>query len=110
MPLRRNSIRKTRKGIVTSGSDGAPRQVAPGLQNQFGLPPQALSTGPPLLTTAEAAAYLGCSKSLLDKLRVRGGGPDFVQVSNDLVRYELSALNRFIAARTRKNTAQVALE
>ena len=64
----------------------------------------------PLFTVQQSATYLNCSPQLLDKLRHKGGGPAFVRVGNDLIRYTKADLDRYIAKRTFKNTAQAALE
>jgi len=54
------------------------------------------------LTTAEAAAYLGCTKGWLEKERLTGGGPDWFRLGIRLgVRYRRSALNQYIKGRTR---------
>jgi excisionase family DNA binding protein len=110
MSSRRNAIVKRKKRVITFSGDAQSHQFELGLPNPLVISPQAPATGPPLLTTRQAAEYLNCSKSLLDKLRVRGGGPEYVQVSDDLVRYAKSALDEYIAARTRRNTAQVNVE
>jgi hypothetical protein len=57
------------------------------------------------LRTVGAAVYLGISASLLRKLRARGPsdpgdkGPDFIKVSNNVVLYEISALDAWLDAR-----------
>jgi hypothetical protein len=110
VPPRRNTVLKSKKHVITFAGDGTAHQIESKISNPLARSPPIPSTGPALLTTKQAAAYLNCSKSLLDKLRVRGGGPDYVQVSPDLVRYVKSALDRYIAARTRRSTAQTAAE
>ena len=42
---------------------------------------------PIYLTLREAAVFLRCSKSYLDKLRVAGGGPVFLRLSGGKVLY-----------------------
>jgi excisionase family DNA binding protein len=42
----------------------------------------------PYMTTAEAAEFLRCSNSYLEKLRVNGGGPRFVGLSGGKVLYK----------------------
>src|SRR5262245_36349487 len=69
--------------------------------------PEPLPTGSDLFTTQQAATYLNCSPQLLDKLRHRGGGPAFVRLGGDLVRYSRVALDHYVASRTFKNVAQV---
>ena len=55
-------------------------------------------------TEKEAAAYLNVSPRTLQAWRLRGGGPAYVKLGN-AVRYDRAALDRFIAERTRANTA-----
>lgn len=47
----------------------------------------------PLLSTREAAEHLNVSKSYLDKLRVYGGGPEFIRLSKRKILYRQSALD-----------------
>jgi predicted DNA-binding transcriptional regulator AlpA len=56
-----------------------------------------------LLCTKEASEYARLSKSMLEKLRVTGTGPVFVKLGK-AVRYEVSALDEWIAAQRRKST------
>ncbi len=75
-----------------------------------------MSTNPPLdpdgqtsaqlLTPAEAAAYLRCSKSYLDKLRVYGGGPKFLRLGKRKILYRQSDLDLWIAARSFGSTSE----
>ena len=58
-----------------------------------------VSTG---LDTQSAAAYVGCSPSLLALLRRTGGGPAFYRVGRRLIRYRLTDLDAWISA-TREN-------
>jgi excisionase family DNA binding protein len=106
MPPRRNCVLKTKKRVVTFDGGGKPHQDEFDLENLTVFKVSNPSTGPPLLSTEEAAEYLHCSKSLLNKFRVRGGGPDFVRVGDDLIRYERDALDAYVASRTRRSTAQ----
>ncbi len=59
----------------------------------------------PLLTTKEAAEYLGVTPRCAEAWRVRGGGPPFVRISARAVRYRLSDLNHWIAQRVRTSTS-----
>ena len=59
----------------------------------------------PLLNVTEAADYLRCGVSTLNKLRVTGGGPVFVKI-NARVTYRRIDLDRFIAERANKTTTQ----
>ena len=51
-----------------------------------------------LLNEEQAAALLGLSVKTLQAWRVRGQGPDFVRISGRIVRYEVQAVQRFIAS------------
>ena len=53
------------------------------------------SANSPLLTVTEAAQYLRCSASYLNKLRVTGGGPTFVKMGARVL-YTRADLDRFI--------------
>ena len=59
-----------------------------------------------LLTTAEAAKYLGLSASYLNKTRVTGTGPEFVKLSR-AVRYRPSALDIWVNDRRYTSTSAV---
>lgn len=56
-----------------------------------------------LLSTREAAAWLGLSVSTLNKWRCYGTGPDFIKAGGN-VRYSRAALEAYAAGRTRKHT------
>jgi predicted DNA-binding transcriptional regulator AlpA len=56
------------------------------------------------LTTKEAADRVRLSESALEKKRVDGSGPVFVKLGK-AVRYEITALDDWIAAGRRKSTA-----
>jgi excisionase family DNA binding protein len=56
------------------------------------------------LTVPEVAALLRCSKSSLDKWRIKGGGPKFVRVGSR-IRYRALDVAEFVAAQTRSSTA-----
>jgi predicted DNA-binding transcriptional regulator AlpA len=56
------------------------------------------------LTTKEAADRVRLSESALEKKRVNGTGPVFVKLGKS-VRYELAALEAWIAAGRHKSTA-----
>lgn len=57
----------------------------------------------PLLDTLESTKEIGCSKSLLEKLRVTGGGPEFIKIGA-LVRYRRSAIHAWLDERTHRST------
>lgn len=58
-----------------------------------------------LLTTREAAQYLAISFRTLEKLRCIGSGPPFVSIAPRAVRYQKSALDAWIASRSRHSTS-----
>jgi hypothetical protein len=59
----------------------------------------------PLLNVAEAADYLRCSASYLNKIRVTGGGPVFVKIGARVL-YTRADLDRFINQKRQKSTAK----
>ncbi len=67
---------------------------------QIGQDPLAAS---PLLSTKQAAIYLGLSNSTLNKWRCYGTGPSFVKLGR-AVRYRKAQLDEFLATRTAVNT------
>lgn len=60
----------------------------------------------PALTQAQAAAYTGLAEATLETLRSRGGGPRFVKLSRNLIRYRLHDLDAFLDARTVASTSE----
>ena len=56
------------------------------------------------LTTAEAAKFLGCSASKLNKARVHGGGPVFCKVGAS-VRYVRADLRAYRESRKQRSTS-----
>lgn len=61
-----------------------------------------------LLTTNEAAAYLGgLQPNTLEGWRVSGRGVPFVKIGR-LVRYRVEALDAYLEAQTRTSTSQQA--
>ena len=60
----------------------------------------------PLKTTPEGAAHLRVSKSYLDKLRVYGGGPEFVRFGARKILYRTSALDRWVHERRHQSTSE----
>ncbi|HEX7753671.1 MAG TPA: helix-turn-helix domain-containing protein [Novosphingobium sp.] len=51
-----------------------------------------------LMTTKEAAEYVRLSPSLLNKLRLTGGGPVFVRLAGRAIRYRQFDLQAWVAA------------
>ena len=60
-----------------------------------------------LLTTQEAADYLGISSSFHERDRWAGAQIPFVRVGRRTVRYQLSELDNYIAGKTRTNTTDL---
>jgi hypothetical protein len=57
------------------------------------------------LNTEEAAAYLGVSMSLLEKLRVRGDGPAYAKVGARVI-YLREDLDAFVRGRRVRSTSE----
>lgn len=55
--------------------------------------------------TAEAARYLGCSKSSLEKRRTQGSGIPYIKVGRSVF-YTQAALDVYLASRTFTATSQ----
>jgi len=58
-----------------------------------------------LLTTTEAAAYLGVSKAFLERDRWAGARIPFIQVGRRAVRYRREDLEAYIATQRRRSTS-----
>ncbi|CAN0578270.1 unnamed protein product [Ectocarpus sp. 12 AP-2014] len=61
-----------------------------------------------LLTTAEAAKFLGVSKAFLERDRWAGARVPFIKVGSRAVRYRLSDLNEYVEKQVRLSTSEVA--
>ena len=59
-----------------------------------------------LMTEKEAAGILCYSQRALQNWRVRGGGPEYVKVNGNSVRYQMRDLTAWIDARKQKHTSQ----
>ena len=59
-----------------------------------------------LITTREAAAYLGLSSRRLEALRYLGGSPKFLALSQRCIRYRRSDLLAWVEERSRRNTSE----
>ena len=57
---------------------------------------------------AEAAAYIGVSRSWLAKARITGRGPRYVKIDTKTVVYRKQDLDAWLAARVRSSTSEVA--
>lgn len=60
------------------------------------------------LRTPEAAAYLGLSKSTLEKRRLTGDGPRYTKLGPKVVSYLLEDLDAWADARMRNSTSEKA--
>jgi hypothetical protein len=59
----------------------------------------------PRLRTPEAARYCGVSASLLNRLRVTGGGPAYSKISS-IVCYDPDDLDLWLASKQRYSTSE----
>jgi excisionase family DNA binding protein len=59
-----------------------------------------------LLTVKEAATYLRVSKSYLDKLRVYGGGPEFLRLGKRKILYAVADLDAWASSRRHASTSE----
>jgi excisionase family DNA binding protein len=59
-----------------------------------------------LLTTKEAAAYLGLSKAFLERDRWAGARIPFLRVGNRAVRYRQEDLDAYLDSRVRHSTSE----
>ncbi len=60
-----------------------------------------------LLSTPEAADYLGVSKAFLERDRWAGARIPFIKIGSRAVRYRVSDLDAFIEQQIRHSTSQV---
>ncbi len=58
-----------------------------------------------LMTTTDAAEYLGVSKAFLERDRWAGARIPFVQVGSKAVRYRLQDLEEYVSANTKISTS-----
>jgi predicted DNA-binding transcriptional regulator AlpA len=58
------------------------------------------------ISVREAAAYLGISKSFLDKKRLDGTGPIYVKIGRS-VAYDLGDLEIWVVGQKRRHTSEV---
>ncbi|MEO9827583.1 MAG: helix-turn-helix domain-containing protein [Paracoccaceae bacterium] len=59
---------------------------------------------PPNMRTPDAARYLNVSSSLLEKMRVAGGGPTYSKVGRAVL-YRMPALDAWLVKQERQNTS-----
>lgn len=58
-----------------------------------------------LLTVEQAAQYLACGVSTLNKMRITGGGPIFIKIGAR-VAYRVADLDQFVERHRVKSTAK----
>lgn len=58
-----------------------------------------------LLSTGQAALYLGFTTRMLEARRVRGDSPKFIRISRRAVRYRWSDLQDWLDKRVRQSTS-----
>lgn len=58
-----------------------------------------------LLTTKEAARYLGVSAAFLERDRWAGARIPFIRVGSRAVRYQLSTLEDYVQAQVKRSTS-----
>ena len=78
---------------------GVPPSVTPP------VPKAAAPTSTDLLTPSAVAALLRVSAKALERWRGTGDGPRFVRLTRKTIRYQLSDVEAFVAARLRSSTA-----
>lgn len=64
---------------------------------------------PEVLTTEQAATFLGCSTQFLEIARCKGDGPPFSKVGRRLIRYRKSTLLRWLEKNEVTSTSAEAL-
>jgi hypothetical protein len=76
-----------------------------GLSNQ--QPPRVDGTS--LLTTKQAADWLGYKPRMLEARRLKGDGPLFIRISARAVRYRLIDLQNWVESRLCSSTSQTGI-
>jgi hypothetical protein len=66
------------------------------------------SDSPSIMNEKEAAKWLNLSERTLQKLRLEGGGPAFVELTVRRRGYTMAALEAWVAARQRRSTSDKA--
>lgn len=60
-----------------------------------------------MLRTEDAANYTGLSASTLNKLRLTGGGPEYIKVGKSVV-YDPADLDTWLSSKRRRSTSVAA--
>jgi predicted DNA-binding transcriptional regulator AlpA len=58
-----------------------------------------------ILRTPEAAQYIGLSVSSLEKMRLTGSGPPFIELGPKAVGYGVAELEQWVESRIRRSTS-----
>ncbi|MGC4025327.1 MAG: helix-turn-helix domain-containing protein [Mesorhizobium sp.] len=66
-----------------------------------------MTTAPKMLSTQDAAAYVGLAVSTMNKLRIFGGGPKYAKLGKS-VRYSTEMLDEWIEENRRSSTSVAA--
>jgi len=76
-------------------------------------PPPCVGCGPlqqrltdQLLATRDAAGFLGVSPRTLEDWRWKGGGPHYIALARNCIRYRLSDLEAWVQSRCRGSTTE----
>ena len=78
----------------------------PASAKQPNKPPSHFVSNDEVMRVKEASAFLRVSKSFLDKLRVSGGGPEFIRLGARKVLYRKQDLEAWMRSRRFENTSQ----
>lgn len=107
---RLNSSRAPSRHSTWPADNGSPQASTEGAQQ-----PSERSDHPPIkhpekavsrrLHRKHAATYLGTSLSWLDKSRLRGDGPVFIQIGGRVI-YDTADLDSYLASRRRQSTSE----
>ena len=93
-----------RAHVAYLGREGAARPNQPEVSDQREPSREMHPVPVHLLDVRAAAAWLGLSKSTLDKMRCYGVGPQFIRATGRAVRYDPADLAAFAAARRQSRT------
>lgn len=66
------------------------------------------STSPGIMNEGQAAKWLGLSERTLQKFRLEGGGPEFIELTTRRRGYTMAALEAWVATRRRRSTSDKA--
>ncbi len=68
--------------------------------------PRSIHIAAVLLSTKQAADYLGISKRTLDRWRWSGSGIPYVRLSGRCIRYRLCDLDTWVGKRVQRSTSE----